>query len=197
MYKNLQFMRNIYICGVNRICCNMTRDNDVFKRFKEALDRLEDQYGEKEMFNELEDVLDKLSEKQGQPLDQNPFEVGENGPFSMEDNPLFGGGGETGEDSGSPNVGLFKTIDRDSEIELVADLPGYAEENISLTLTNDERVRISAEATSDMYRESVSHVYNLPEPVQGDEAEAELQNGVLTVTLPKREPDDQTTISID
>lgn len=197
MYKKLHFMRNIYVYVVTKIYCNMTKDNDVFKQFKAMLDKLEDQYGEKEIFDELEDVVDSLSESQGQPFDRNPFEVGEDGPFSMEDHPLFGGGRDSEEGSGSPNVGLFKTIDRDDEIELVADLPGYAEENISLTLTNDERVRISAEATSDMYRESVSHVYNLPEPVQGDKAEAELQNGVLTVTLPKKEPDDQTTISID
>lgn len=175
----------------------MSKDkDDVFNQIREMLDTLDEQYGESELFDELDDVLEKLSESQGSPFDSTPFEKGDN-PFSVgEDSPLFGG--ELGEESqDGTNVGITKTVEYDEYFELVADLPGYSEEDISLTVNDDERVRIEAEATEDMYRESVSHVYNLSEPVDPTDAEADLNNGVLTVTLPKQDPDDQTTISID
>lgn len=174
----------------------MSKDkDDVFNHIREMIDKLDEQYGENEFFDELDDALEKLSESQGSPFDSTPFEKGDN-PFSIgEDSPLFGH--QQDKSQGATNVGITKTVEHEDHFELVADLPGYSEENISLTVNDDQRVRIEAEATDDMYRESISHVYNLSEPVDPTEAEADLNNGVLTVTLPKQDPDDQTTISID
>lgn len=174
----------------------MTKDkDDVFNQIREMIDTLDEQYGESELFDELDDVFEKLSESQGSPFNSNPFEKGDN-PFSVgEDSPFFGK--QTNESKDSANVGITKTVEHEDYFELVADLPGYSEEDISLTVNDDQRVRIEAEATEDMYRESISHVYNLSEPIDPAEAEADLNNGVLTVTLPKQDPDDQTTISID
>lgn len=175
--------------------CNMTRDkDDVFDQVRDMLDKLDEQYGESELFDELDDVLETLSESQGSPFETNPFEQ-DDSPFSLgEDSPLFG---MEKESQDNDNVGITKTVEHEEHFELVADLPGYAEEDISLTVNDNERVRIEAEATEDMYRDSISHVYNLPEPVDPSGAEADLNNGVLTVTLPKEDPDDQTTISIE
>jgi HSP20 family protein len=169
----------------------MSKDkDDVFNQIREMIDTLDEQYGENELFDELDDVFEKLSESQGSPFTKgdNPFSTGEDSPFF---------GRQTDESNDSSNVGITKTVEHEDYFELVADLPGYSEEDVSLTVSDDERVRIEAEATEDMYRESISHVYNLSEPVEPAEAEADLNNGVLTVTLPKQDPDDQTTISID
>ena len=178
----------------------MTRDRD------DLFERLE------EMFEELEERMDELSEESGSdspfdgpfggPFGGGPF--GDGGPFG-EDGP-FGDGGpfgsrqETATEEESPSVGLFEVYDETDEVVVVADLPGFAEEDISLT-ADAERVRIQAVATDEMRRESVSHVYNLPAEVHADQADATLENGVLTVQLPKVDPDDddddQTSITIE
>lgn len=83
------------------------------------------------------------------------------------------------------------------DVVVVVDLPGYTEEQITLTADNYQ-LRVDAEATEDMRRDSVSKVYQLDNEVVSEEASAELENGVLTVRLPMRNPsEDETQIDIE
>jgi HSP20 family protein len=84
------------------------------------------------------------------------------------------------------------------EYTVVADLPGYAVEDIDLTFADGD-LRIDAsreeafEATDEdegtyVHRErseSASRTVRIPDPVVEDEITASYTNGTLTVTLPK------------
>lgn len=101
--------------------------------------------------------------------------------------------------------------DYDDEIVVVADLPGFESDGITVTLDED---RLSIEATRDdrsddgdetyVRRErrlsSVRRTVRLPSEVIEDEATATYANGVLTVTLPKlsvSEADDAHRIDVE
>ncbi len=92
---------------------------------------------------------------------------------------------------------LYEVIEEDEAIIVVVDLPGFSEDQISLQ-SDERQIRVSAEATDDMRRESVSHTFSLPVEVVPSEATATFENGVLEVTLPRveEEDDDATTIDI-
>ncbi|CQR51107.1 Acid shock protein [Haloferax massiliensis] len=100
--------------------------------------------------------------------------------------------------------------DHDGEIVVTVDLPGYEKEDISLsvanrTLTVDATRELDEERAEGEYlrrerrHESARRTIRLPESVDEDGASASYHNGVLTVTLPKRdvEPDDSRRIDID
>ncbi|ELZ72788.1 Hsp20/alpha crystallin family protein [Haloferax sp. Atlit-10N] len=100
--------------------------------------------------------------------------------------------------------------DHDGEIVVTIDLPGYEKEDISLsvanrTLTVDATRELDEERADGEYlrrerrHESARRTIRLPESVDEDGASAGYHNGVLTVTLPKRdvEPDDSRRIDID
>ncbi|RDZ65798.1 heat-shock protein Hsp20 [Haloferax sp. Atlit-12N] len=100
--------------------------------------------------------------------------------------------------------------DHDGEIVVTVDLPGYEKEDISLSVANRT---LTVEATREMSdeqadgeylrrerrHESARRTIRLPETVDEDGASASYHNGVLMVTLPKRdvEPDDSRRIDID
>jgi HSP20 family protein len=90
---------------------------------------------------------------------------------------------------------LYDVTEEDEDVVVVVDLPGFSEEQISLQ-SDERQIRIDAESTDDMRRESVSHTFRLPAEVIPEEASATFENGVLTVTLPKVEEDEQTKIDI-
>lgn len=85
---------------------------------------------------------------------------------------------------------------------LVADLPGYDPAAIDLTISDGQRVSLSASReretetadgqfiTHERHHETVSRTITLPEPVDEDATEAAYDAGVLTVRLPKREADE-------
>lgn len=99
---------------------------------------------------------------------------------------------------GSVAVDLEET---EESYRLVADLPGFESDDIDLQVAGD-RVTIAAERTEEseesdeddegryVRRErrqhSVSRSLRLPGEVDEQSTEADLTNGVLTVTLPKR-----------
>ncbi|POG53949.1 archaeal heat shock protein Hsp14 [Haloferax marisrubri] len=100
--------------------------------------------------------------------------------------------------------------DHDGEIVVTVDLPGYEKEDISLsvanrTLTVEATRELDEERADGEYlrrerrHESARRTIRLPETVDEDGASASYHNGVLTVTLPKRdvEPDDSRRIDID
>ena len=89
--------------------------------------------------------------------------------------------------------------DHGEEIVVTADLPGFAEEDIDLHADEDS-VTLSAAAESETAgdahyhrkersHQSVSRQVRLPESVDAAAATASYTNGVLTVTLPKLDPD--------
>jgi HSP20 family protein len=110
------------------------------------------------------------------------------------------GFGEVGRDLGEEFGGRGIHVDvaeSDDEIVVVADVPGYAPEDIDVSVT-DRKLRISAESSEESesdedttyYRrerthQSVSRTVSLPADVNEQEADASYENGVLTVMLPK------------
>ena len=110
----------------------------------------------------------------------------------------------------------------DGSFVAVVDLPGYDADDIDLTVT-DRQLRVDAERDTDVRleagddgdhgdhdgghtvqhvrrertRESVSRSVRLPDPVDEEGVEATLEEGVLTVTLPKRHDEEGRTIEID
>jgi HSP20 family protein len=94
---------------------------------------------------------------------------------------------------------------------VTADLPGFERDDLSVELTGarlhvgaDREAETEEERTvgeerylrRERHRESVSRSVRLPDPVDADAVEAAYANGVLTVTLPKREGGDSRTIDI-
>jgi HSP20 family protein len=80
--------------------------------------------------------------------------------------------------------------------EITAELPGLAEKDIELTLSNDiltikgEKSEEKEEKKKDYYLSerrygSFQRSFRLPEGVDADKIEAAFKNGVLTITLPK------------
>jgi HSP20 family molecular chaperone IbpA len=90
-------------------------------------------------------------------------------------------------------------LDLGDALQVVADMPGVQKEDIEINLT-PERVEISAESSTETERKeedytdrergyaSYRRVLDLPADVLPDKAEASFKNGVLEVTLPKKEP---------
>jgi HSP20 family protein len=112
---------------------------------------------------------------------------------------------EFGHGSGRLPVDLH---DESEEFVLVADLAGYESEDVEVTLADERRIEISAERETDSERdedgvyvrrerrESVSRTVSLPDPVDESETSATFDDGVLTVTLRKRAPEDGDSHSI-
>ena len=100
--------------------------------------------------------------------------------------------------------------EHDDEYVVTVDLPGYEKEDIELSISNrtlrvsadhEERTDESDEAGTYLRQErshqSVTRTITLPEEVNEDETSAAYNNGVLTVTVPKRsETSDSRSIDI-
>jgi len=82
--------------------------------------------------------------------------------------------------------------DRDDELRIVADLPGVEKDDIDLTC-DGETLTISATSSRRDYDERVS----LPVRVDERSASATYNNGVLEVTLQKRDADGSANIDVD
>jgi HSP20 family molecular chaperone IbpA len=90
-------------------------------------------------------------------------------------------------------------LDLGDGLQVVADMPGVRKEDIEINVT-PERVEISAESSTETERKDEDYTYrergyasyrrmlDLPADVLPDKAEASFKNGVLEVTLPKKEP---------
>ena len=100
--------------------------------------------------------------------------------------------------------------DEGDAVTVTADLPGYEKEDISLSVSDDLlTIRAEREASTergdDAYvhrerrAESARRTVPIPVEIDEDAASAAYRNGVLTVTLPKVDPDagDDDSHSID
>jgi len=108
---------------------------------------------------------------------------------------MTGGGVDPG---GTPPVDVADTGDA---FVVVADLPGYDSSDLDVTLSDPTTLVLAAEretetideaeryVTRERQRRAVSRRVGLPEPVDEDGTSAAYEDGVLTVTLPKRSTD--------
>lgn len=103
-------------------------------------------------------------------------------------------------------------LERDDEFVVVADLPGFGDEDVEVTVSgrtltlraeSDDEEMGAGVAPDGQYhrrerrRRSVTRRVQLPDEVNESEATAAYDHGVLTVTLPKREPDSGEGTQID
>src|SRR2546426_7601985 len=114
--------------------------------------------------------------------------------FSSNQTPSFGDEG-IGRGAWNPNVDIYENKD---QIVLEAELPGMNREDFDLSIENNvitlrgER-RFEKKDDADNYHRveraygSFTRSFTLPQSVSGEGAAAEYRNGVLRVTLPKRE----------
>ena len=117
----------------------------------------------------------------------------------------FGGGGPFAAAAGSVAVDVEE---RDDEFVVTADVPGFEKEDIEVTLA-DRTLRIDAEREAEteareadyLRRErqttAASRSVRLPGDVEEEGIQATYKNGVLTVTLPKREGGDGHRIDVE
>jgi HSP20 family protein len=100
---------------------------------------------------------------------------------------------------------LVDVEDRGDAFVVTADLPGFDREEIDVSL-REETLELSASRTTETEteeetetgdfvrrerrRSDVNRSVRLPEPVVAEETTAVHENGVLTVTLPKRTPEE-------
>ena len=114
--------------------------------------------------------------------------------FSTNLNRAFGDEG-IGRGAWAPSVDIYENKD---QIVLEAELPGMKQEEFDLSIENNvitlrgER-RFEKTDESDNYHRversygSFTRSFTLPQTVSAEDAKAEYNNGVLRVTLPKRE----------
>ena len=76
---------------------------------------------------------------------------------------------------------LIDVFENDAEFLLVADLPGVTKDNLHIT-TDGNQLEINAETDSLDYRRS----FALGDDVDLDAIEAKIENGELSMHLPKR-----------
>lgn len=99
-----------------------------------------------------------------------------------------------GTDGFVPNFDVKETKDA---LVLQADLPGLTEKDVNISVTGN-RLTVSGERKAEEKKEDENYytfersygaftrTFTLPDEVDADEVRAELKDGVLTVTLPKR-----------
>ena len=91
----------------------------------------------------------------------------------------------------------FEVKETQNAFVFTADMPGVEEKNLEVKLTNN-RLTITGKRESEKTEQnetyyatersygSFARTFTLPEGFDGDHAGAELQSGVLTVTIPKK-----------
>ncbi|MCW3996603.1 MAG: Hsp20/alpha crystallin family protein [Candidatus Bathyarchaeota archaeon] len=89
--------------------------------------------------------------------------------------------------------------DQGKEYRLTVDLPGFKKEDVDIEVTEDTVTVNAKKAQTEeekkknyIRRERSAQTYyrtiQLPENIRSDEAKANLNNGILEITLPKKEP---------
>lgn len=120
----------------------------------------------------------------------------------------FDGGSRWGSGGGFDHEEMpIDLVEHDAEFVVTVDLPGFEKADVDVSVT-DHTLRIEAEheettdERSDQYlrherrHDSLHRAIRLPEAVDKARVEARMQNGVLTVTVPKLEVDEVRTIDV-
>ena len=106
----------------------------------------------------------------------------------------------------SPSVDIFET---ENELVLKADIPdvdpkavGIELENGTLTLKGERKFEDHQNGHKGFHRIERSYgsfvrAFSLPETVDGEKVKADYKNGVLTITLPKKEVAKPKTINVE
>jgi len=100
-------------------------------------------------------------------------------------------------------------IDTDASYVAVLDMPGVAKEDVKITVAG-RRVTVQAEPPKSDSAENTAHLvhreraalsyarsFTLPADVEQAESQARLEQGVLTLTLPKRAARNQAHITVN
>jgi HSP20 family protein len=96
------------------------------------------------------------------------------------------------------NTPVVNVRETDQAVIVEAEIPGVKEEDVDLEITDDELIIRGQKKTEEEVKEktyyrrefsygSFTRAIPLPMSVQSDKAEAEIKDGVLTITLPKVE----------
>ncbi len=97
--------------------------------------------------------------------------------------------------------------DSGKEFRLSADLPGFNKEDINIEITDDS-VMIHAKKTMAEEEKNKNYIRReraaqsfyrrivLPEKVKSDDAKASLNNGILEIILPKKEPKETKKVQV-
>jgi HSP20 family protein len=107
----------------------------------------------------------------------------------------------------APSVPSVDVIDRDDEVVVRAEVPGYKKEDIEVSVSDSsltikgERKAEQKEEKGDYYRCEISQgafsrTVALPAEVDDAKAKATMKDGMLELTLPKREKSKRHTITI-
>jgi HSP20 family protein len=114
----------------------------------------------------------------------------------------FGDGGFGG--SGVPAVDVSET---DNEIVVSANVPGFGPDNLHISIVGDV-LQLSGQVQEETERKeatwhrrerrmgSFNRTIPLPARVVADDAQAEFENGILTLTLPKAQDARRRTITV-
>ena len=106
--------------------------------------------------------------------------------------------------SGSMPIDLYET---DDEVVVKAAAPGMKPDELDITITGD-RLSIRGEVSEEHEEEKARYYVrerrfgsfhrsvSLPAPVDGDKANAEFENGILTLSIPKKEEAKPKSITI-
>jgi len=103
-----------------------------------------------------------------------------------------------------PQIDMYQT---DDEVVVKATVPGVKPEDLHITITGDvltirgeikqeEEIKDAAYHIRERRYGTFSRSLPLPVPVLSDEAKAEFENGILTLTLPKAEEVRPKTIEV-
>ena len=99
-------------------------------------------------------------------------------------------------------------INSDNEVLVKAEVPGLSKDDLDISISNDV-ITIKGERKSEEESEnecyyckestygSFERQIQLPENVASDEAKASLENGILTLTLPKSEPKGSVKVEVN
>lgn len=105
-------------------------------------------------------------------------------------------------------VPSIDVIDREDEVVVRAEVPGYKKEDIEISVTDSmltirgETKTEEKEEKGDYYRCEISHgaftrTLDLPAKVDDSKAKAAMKDGVIELTLPKVEKSKRRTINIE
>lgn len=140
------------------------------------------------------------------------FERGPMGSLRQEIDELFEGffGTPTNAGTADVNIPCINVAETEEAIEVTTDLPGIKAEDIDIEIRNayltisgqTSEAKETEEDNSRKYHRverqtgSFSRLVHLPCEVQQDKIDAELKDGVLTVTMPKAEESKSKKITI-